>query len=612
MGSQVFEVPLIAMCERLFTLSLIIVFISETVIWMLMDGRLKKILSYFRPWIILNISVIFTCIGLINLLINQIYLSAFIVFLFAELLVGIHVSKFKLLGAPLFFWDYTVLRESLLYLPALLQKRSTYAASAFVAALLGVTFYLLQLFTTNSTPFLIRLTGFSLSFSIVVLCYRFARVPYHRFFPANSYRDSIVFKTGLFSFFVLTARHSKSSPPPENYNRESIEIIREKYKTASHKNALHSQEQLPNIIFYSIESLMDFENLGIELKNPPMPFYSSLAERTGKSYFVSPSFGGQTVQPEFEILTGLSQFQLSVPNPFLHVINNYKHFPALSRGFQDSGYYSLGVQAVTAHEFQRKHYYPIIGFDRFVALESDYPKEDWELMNRLLSDDYLVKKIIENLPHEKQPLFGLFLNNATHASYFHWEKNDEFKILNQGVSDKTRDTLERYASAVNHADQALERLVRHFDNPSQKTIFVIFGDHLPGLSSVFKDLNVFKDDQRRLMFHTPLRIWSNFDLPKQDRTISANLLVPYILDLLKLDLPGLPAHFQLVKELYNRVDVFSAYIQDKQGQIHQRNNPPGFLKELAHEYDLLQYDLLEGGQFSIEEKQWLKGKRKIQ
>ena len=48
-------------------------------------------------------------------------------------------------------------------------------------------------------------------------------------------------------------------------------------------------------------------------------------------------------------------------------------------------------------------------FDRFIALETDYPEEDWEMINNLLSDNYLIRKIKENTKSVEKPIFGLFL-----------------------------------------------------------------------------------------------------------------------------------------------------------------------------------------------------------
>ena len=221
------------------------------------------------------------------------------------------------------------------------------------------------------------------------------------------------------------------------------------------------------------------------------------------------------------------------------------------------------------------------------------------MAHHLLADQYLVNKVKELLPINEQPVFALCMTNSTHISYDSWERQEKFKVLNPDLSARTREILEQYASAINQADQALENLVDYFQQQSGKTIIIVFGDHLPGISSVFQDLGSFRGDQGFHRFHTPLAIWSNFDLPRAGRILSANLLPALVCDLLKIEPSRLPFQFQLAREMYREVDVFSTYIQDKQGQTYSRQNPPAALKKLAHEYDLLQYDLLEGQSFAL-------------
>ena len=583
--------------EIILYLSLLIVVTDELAIWVFLDGRLRKLFSYMRPWFILNISITLTLITLFNSLFNHVFLSAFLTYVITSTLAGIHITKFKILGIPLFFWDYIILKEPLLYLPTLIQKKTTWILITLGILSICLVFYGIFQLQSYSLGLSKRVILFLAFLFISVLGFLLFKVPYKKFFPANSYRDSVVFKTGLLPFLALTFRYSKSSPPPAEYSQVTIKAIQTVHGVSEMQKDEMLPENLPNIIVYSIESLMDLENLGVQLKNHPMPFFETLRQKTGRGFFVSPTFGGQTVQPEFELLTGLSQYQLSVPNPFIHIIDKYDHFPALPSTLKNLGYYTLGVQAVSANEFQRRQYYPILDFDRFIALESDYPKEDWEQVNHLLSDHYLIKKIKENIPSDDKPIFGLFLNNSTHASYDHWEKQDEFAVLNENISEKTRDVLERYASAINHADQALKDLVQYFQGKSKDTIFLIFGDHLPGLSSVFKDLQPFTGNKSWTKFHTPLRIMSTCEIPKKDRIVSANFLPLLILHLLDLKTYHLPPYFQVVESLYQEVDVYSSYIQDKQGEIFERQNQPEHLKKVCRDYDLIQYDLLEGQRY---------------
>ena len=110
--------------EIILYLSLLIVVTDEIAIWVFLDGRLKKLFSYMRPWFILNISITLTLITLFNSLFNHVFLSAFLTYVITSTLAGIHIAKFKILGIPLFFWDYIVLKEPLLYLPTLIQKKN--------------------------------------------------------------------------------------------------------------------------------------------------------------------------------------------------------------------------------------------------------------------------------------------------------------------------------------------------------------------------------------------------------------------------------------------------------------------------------------------------------
>ena len=90
---------------------------------------------------------------------------------------------------------------------------------------------------------------------------------------------------------------------------------------------------------------------------------------------------------------------------------------------------------------------------------------------------------------------------------------------------------------------------------------------------------------------------STFEIPKEDRIVSSNFLPLLIFNLLGIKTDYLPPYFQIVKSLYNEVDVYSNYIQDKQGEIFERQNQPGHLKKLCRDYDLIQYDLLEGHRY---------------
>ena len=593
----VMSLDLIAHVKIVLIATVLIITPNELAIWFFLDSRLKKLLSFLRPWFLLNVLLIFTLISFVDCFLNHIYISVIIIWIITILLAVTHILKFKILGTPLFFWDYINLKEPFLYINNIIQKKKTWFLIVFITLVILIISYVTFQIQFNSLDLIQRIYLFFVSFFLTLLGFFTFNVEYRKFFPSNSYRDSVVFKTGLFPFLVLTSKYSKSRPEPDNYGQNKIEDIQYAYNINENQKSDKLPENLPNIIIYCIESLMDLEHLGVQLKNHPMPFFDSWADRNGKGFFVSPTIGGQTIQPEFELLTGLSQYQMSVPNPFVHIIDKYKHFPALPSTLKNIGYQTLGIQAVSAHEFLRKKIYPIMDFDRFIALETDYPEEDWEMINNLLSDNYLIRKIKENTKSVEKPIFGLFLTNSTHASYNHWQKNDDFKVLNKNIAVKSIDTLERYASAINHADEALKKLFEYFSEMSRETIIFVFGDHLPGLTNVFNDIKSFNEKNYWNRYQTPLRVMSTFKIEKNYRIISANFLPFLIFDILKLNTSQFPKYFKIIESLYQEFDVFSNYIQDKKGNIYDRQFPPQHLKDICNDYDMIQYDMLEGQRY---------------
>ena len=162
---------------------------------------------------------------------------------------------------------------------------------------------------------------------------------------------------------------------------------------------------------------------------------------------------------------------------------------------------------------------------------------------------------------------------------------------------KSIDTLERYASAINHADEALKKLFEYFSEMSRETIIFVFGDHLPGLTDVFDDIKSFNEKNYWNRYQTPLRVMSTFKIEQNYRIISANFLPFLIFDILKLNTSQFPKYFKIIESLYQEFDVFSNYIQDKKGNIYDRQFPPQHLKDICNDYDMIQYDMLEGQRY---------------
>ena len=119
----VMSLDLIAHVKIVSIATVLIITSNELAIWFFLDGRLKKLISFLRPWFLLNILLIFTLISFVDCFLNHIYISVIITWIITTLLAVTHILKFKILGTPLFFWDYIYLKEPFLYINNIIQKK---------------------------------------------------------------------------------------------------------------------------------------------------------------------------------------------------------------------------------------------------------------------------------------------------------------------------------------------------------------------------------------------------------------------------------------------------------------------------------------------------------
>ena len=99
----VMSLDLIAHVKIVSIATVLIITSNELAIWFFLDGRLKKLISFLRPWFLLNILLIFTLISFVDCFLNHIYISVIITWIITTLLAVTHILKFKILGTPLFF-----------------------------------------------------------------------------------------------------------------------------------------------------------------------------------------------------------------------------------------------------------------------------------------------------------------------------------------------------------------------------------------------------------------------------------------------------------------------------------------------------------------------------
>lgn len=141
--------------------------------------------------------------------------------------------------------------------------------------------------------------------------------------------------------------------------------------------------------------------------------------------------------------------------------------------------------------------------------------------------------------------------------------------------------LALYARGVKKTDEALGTFIQSLEAMDRNVTVIMYGDHYPALdNSVYMKYPV-KDDKNELIndHSTPYFVWKNHhrkseNIPKSVTPEGLSVLA------MKEGNTKVPVFYQLVDQLEKT---------DKETSIHQ---------EMVEDYELIQYDMLEGAQYS--------------
>lgn len=385
---------------------------------------------------------------------------------------------------------------------------------------------------------------------------------------------------------------------PEGYSKERAEEILQEGLSQPYSDIESFQTALeakntPNIIVIMNEAFSDLNILGeFSSSEDYIPFVRSLlegAENTQSGYLGVSVLGGNTANTEFEFLTGGTMAFLPQGSiPYQQYING--EMPSLASYLKELGYSTIALHPYGATGWHRHQVYPWLGFDSFLSLEDfTSPKQ----IRKYVSDESDYEKIIQ-LFEEKEAGKPLFLFNVTmqnHSSY-----TDAYTDFTPDVKVEGSDSfaLSQYLSLLKVSDREIEKLIGYFQEQSERTLIVFFGDHQP-TDSVVRDIWRLNDKsdqalsrkEQCLRYQVPFFIWANYDI---EEIIGMNTSPNYLgsLTLKAAGLPLSPLH-EFLDGLRQDYPVLSSIeVQDARGTSYE-------IKEKEEEllkYAIVQYYLL--------------------
>lgn len=280
-----------------------------------------------------------------------------------------------------------------------------------------------------------------------------------RYTPWDRFRN---FKTnGLVQHLVQTARPPVVPPTPTAEQRQTYQRLQQPNAASS-----SSTRQLVVIL---CESCWHGNGYFSDLFQP----IRSLGFREWR--VISPSYGGETVNASFELLTGLpSNHLLSGVIYDEYASSMRSKVEAIPKRLADSGSRTLALHNYLRSFWNRDLAKPKLGFDQYLGIEDMEPhnprSSTWP------SDAILTKyalKEIDQLPQNK-PFFAFLITVFTHSSY-------DTEPIGKPADDGEHD----YALRLRRTLRDLSLFAASIQKTKPEAAILIVGDHKPALSKFF-------------------------------------------------------------------------------------------------------------------------------
>lgn len=376
------------------------------------------------------------------------------------------------------------------------------------------------------------------------------------------------------------------NPAPLEYNEETINAIKEEYEIQE----VYEEDNKPNIILIMNESYSDITNLqNTTFSSNPMEIIDELKKEenciTGE--VISPSLGGGTSLPEFEVLTGLTSYFIEQQ---IYPYTSYIHddMNSIVRIFNENNYTTIGIHTNTRTFYNRYKIYKYLGFEKTI-FEEDI--ENPEYKGKYISDNETADQIINAYENNEGKKFIFAVTMQNHMPYKN-KKYDEYdiEVKSDLLSNSEINELKNYTQGVVDANKMYKKLVDYLKEKKEPTILIMFGDHLPLLGDSYA--STYKKNNLSYLeyYSTPYIVWANYDITNESipKTLGTSNLGLKMLDLANINTPWYLMPF---KELYEKYPAINnKIILNEQGNIITK--PKTEDQELIINCRVLQYDLL--------------------
>jgi hypothetical protein len=414
--------------------------------------------------------------------------------------------------------------------------------------------------------------------------------------PGGQHREMARKHGFLLSFLSELPTVFVSAPHP--YSRELVMRTMRRYQTPA--NSTSSMKPSVNLIIYLVESMMDPHDLGWQYTSEPLPHLRALSKGYISGYAIVPEEFGGSANTEFELLTGMSRTFLPEGSlPYRQYLR--RPIPSLPGYLNSLGYTTTAIQADPKYYYNRERVYQLMRFQSKLWLRGS-PGIQAGRRGPSPPDSVIVNAIIQ-ASRGQHPFFIFAFPSSTHSPYNIGVYRSSHLDVIGGLSGGAKAEVKEYINALREADQAIGKLIGYFGRQPDSTIVAILGDHLPpltkpSLQAFFSDLSSLSPaDRARRLHRTPLLIWANFDLGHQELELSINGLASFLLEKMRIQPTGF---FRLTDAIRRELPIVGPYVQTATGKVWPSDSLPTSERGLLNDYRVMEYDLLLGEQYALQ------------
>lgn len=312
---------------------------------------------------------------------------------------------------------------------------------------------------------------------------------------------------------------------PKDYSPGKVNDVVDSVDNNDKNNNDNDKDDIdkPNIIFLQLESFFDATNVkGLEFSEDPIPNIRKLYEKFPGGYLSVPSFGAGTANTEFETMTGMNLDDFGPGEyPYKTVLQSTA-CESICYYLSNYGYTATALHDNTGGFYDRNRVFSRLGFNSFVSIEYI---EKYE-MNPIgwVKDKCLTDEIVGILDSTSTPDYIYTISVQGHGDYP--ENTDGLdlpvKVTNNNVTGNPNG-FEYYVNQTHEMDAFVAELIDALSKRNEKTILVIYGDHLPTFDITDDDL------KNGDIYQTQYVVWNNYNLQIENKDLQAYQLSAYLM-----------------------------------------------------------------------------------